>query len=121
MNQDKKFHIIAPTIVNNRIAAIKAIRTLTGLGVKEAKDAIEQPGVDQIFSYSVGLTQLIIEEQCQILRNEKFEIGYSVHIILDDLRKLGAQALLQGEDELANDILQLVIVEKLRRKPEFMD
>lgn len=56
-----------------------------------------------------------IEEQFRLLRNEGVDVGPSVFKILSELRSLGAQALLQGEDELANEILQLVLAEKLRR------
>ena len=56
------------------------------------------------------------EEHFRILRQENVQVGPPVHKILEELRRLGSQALLQGEDELANEILQLVLAEKLRRK-----
>jgi hypothetical protein len=62
--------------------------------------------------------ELTIEDQFRTLRNEKVEVGPRVHQILEGMRKLGSDALLQGEDELANEILQLVLVEKLRRKSQ---
>jgi hypothetical protein len=45
-------------------------------------------------------------------------VGEPAWKIIEELRKLGSQALLQGEDDLANEILQLVLAEKLRRKPQ---
>ncbi len=101
---------------------IKAIRTLTGISLKEAKDASEIVGKSQTFELDPMLwtnyknTELEIEGLCKILRQEGVEVSDPVYKILDDLRKLGSQALLQGEDELANDILQLVLAEKLRRQ-----
>jgi hypothetical protein len=59
-----------------------------------------------------------IENQFRILRSEGVEVGPPVWKIIEELRKLGSAALLQGEDELANEILQLVLAEKLRRKPQ---
>lgn len=106
-----------PATFNNKVAVIKAIRVLTGLGLKEAKDASERPGVRQVFPLVLpsGTDNPQYEEQCRVLRSEGVEVGPAVQKILQELRKLGSQALLQGEDELANEILQLVLAEKLRR------
>jgi hypothetical protein len=109
----------APLI--NKVAVIKAIRTLTGLGLKEAKDASEMPGKPQTFELSGSLflphinTDYEIENQLQILRSYGVEVGDPIYRLIEELRKLGSQALLQGEDEFANEILQLVLAEKLRR------
>lgn len=111
----KQIRIKAPTAITNKVSAIKAIRTLTGLGLKESKDATERPGVQQYFAQTPGVTERDVEEQCRILRNEGFEVGPSVYLLIEELRQLGSQALLQGEDDLANEILQLVLAEKLRR------
>jgi len=106
----------------DKVAVIKAIRMLTGVGLKEAKDISEASG-DQGFViatgnfYSYSNTDQEIENQFRILRNAGVEVGGSAYAILQSLRDLGAEALKQGEDELANEILQLVLAEKLRRKP----
>jgi hypothetical protein len=116
-----RFTIVCPQTYHNKVAVIKALRILTGLGLKEAKDASEVVGRPQAFDFSPSLftayaaPEVEIENQFRILRSEKVEVGPRVHLILDELRKLGSQALLQGEDELANEILQLVLAEKLRR------
>ena len=107
---------------HNKVAVIKAIRMLTGMGLKEAKDTSEIT-IQQTFNistgnfYSYANAVAEIEEQVQILRRNGVEVGESVYLILQSLRDLGSQALLQGEDELASEILQLVLAEKLRRKP----
>ena len=110
-------NFVFPVNYSNKVAVIKAIRTLTGLGLKEAKDASERPGVRQAFPLALpnGINNPLYEEQCRILRIENVEVGPAGQKILQELRSLGSQALLQGEDELANDILQLVLAEKLRR------
>jgi hypothetical protein len=118
-----RFTITCPSSIPNKVAVIKAIRTLTGLGLKEAKDASERPG-PQVFDIhhsnftSWSNPEQGIEEQFRIMRNEGVEVGEPVWKIVESLRQLGSQALLQGEDELANEILQLVLAEKLRRKPQ---
>lgn len=124
MTTATNFTIVCPANYHNKIAVIKALRTLTGLGLKEAKDASEIVGTPQTFALCPALfrdyavPELTIEDQFRTLRNEKVEVGPRVHQILEGLRKLGSDALLQGEDELANEILQLVLVEKLRRKSQ---
>ena len=120
---NQKFTITCPASIPNKVAVIKAIRTLTGLGLKEAKDASERcgPQVYEIFPSSFTSwadPQKGVEEQFRILRTEGVEVGEPVWKIIEELRKLGSQALLQGEDDLANEILQLVLAEKLRRKPQ---
>lgn len=103
----------------NKVTCIKSIRALTGLGLKEAKDIADAGGVLHEKPVSPNLTAREFEENCRILRNEGVEVNGSVFMILQDLRDLGAQALKQGEDELANEILQLVLAEKLRRNIHF--
>ncbi len=107
--------IKCPPVIAQRVTCIKAIRQLTGLGLKEAKDLQDEAHTLHRRATMSGLSQAIFEEACRTLRNEGVEVNGSVHLILQDLRNLGAQALSQGEDELANEILQLVLAEKLRR------
>lgn len=121
--EEQRFNIVCPASIANKIEVIKAIRTLTGLGLKEAKDATECIG-NRVFDIqlsnfsSANDPQRAIEEQFRILRNNGVEVGEPVWEIIESLRKLGSDALLQGEDDLANEILQLVLAEKLRRKPQ---
>lgn len=110
-----------PPALVNKIAVIKAIRSLTGTGLKEAKDASEYQGPQ---TWEVRTTymdgpdyQFEIEGFIRILVSNGVQVQNSVYQILQELRELGSQALLQGEDELANEILQLVLAEKLRRYP----
>ncbi len=105
-----------------RVEVIKAIRMLTGLGLKDAKDASERYG-EQHFTIAIHNFAAYpnpdneIENQFRILRNNGISVGDSVQRLLQSLRELGAEALKQGEDDLASEILQLVLAEKLRRKP----
>lgn len=119
----ERVSIICPGGYTNKVAAIKAIRMLSNMGLKEAKDASEVVGKPVVFDLvrsnfnGYPDPDAEIENQYKILRNQGVQVGEPVHKILDELRKLGADALVQGEDELANEILQLVLAEKLRRKP----
>ncbi len=118
------FNITCPAVHRDKISVIKALRSLTSMGLKDAKDVSETTS-EQVLtvlvhgSYSfadAAQENKFIEDQFQILRNNGCHVGSSVHLILQNLRELGSQALIQGEDELANEILQLVLAEKLRRK-----
>ena len=105
----------------NKINVIKAIRMLTGLGLKEAKDASDQVGRqtliynDHYFVHNGAFSSGGVEEQFRILRTEGIKVGGHLEEVLTELRQLAKKALEMHEDELANEILQLVLVEKLRR------
>lgn len=115
MFEEKKISFTAPATITNKVSVIKAIRILTGLGLKESKDASERVGIRQHFAVNANMTHFLFEEQMKILRSEGFDVIPSALFILEKLRELGSQALLAGEDELANEILQFVLAEKLRR------
>lgn len=123
MANETKFRICVPASMPNKVSAIKTIRMLTGLGLKEAKDVTDQAG-EHVLDFSWDLTSPTgdavqqrneMEAHFTILRQLGFEVGHPVHLILQDLRNLAAEALKMGEDELANEIFQLVVAEKLRR------
>ena len=108
---------VAPGTMINKVAAIKAIRNLTGLSLKEAKDASERPGVTQTFPINQiygATTTREADEQIRILKSEGFDIVNPLGKLLDQLREIAMQALKLGEDEFANETLQLVLAEKLR-------
>jgi hypothetical protein len=108
----------------DKIAVIKAVRIVTGLGLKEAKDLSEIQGVATVninvspgYGANIANMDAYLEEQYRIMRNNGVLVGPAVHRILQSLRNLASEALHQGDDELATEILQLVLAEKLRRKP----
>lgn len=114
--QEPSIKITIPSIsqIPNRVSVIKAIRTISGLGLKESKDITDAVG-DHFISLLPNVSNLVMDEQIKMLRANGIQVEDSAFAIIEDLRKLGASALLQGEDELANEILQLVLAEKLRR------
>lgn len=103
-------------LISDRIAVIKSIRIITGLGLKEAKDITERTipqtlTVTKEFSSNPGR----LDTELKIIRQNNIAVIGSVLTLLEDLRKVATDALGLGEDELANEILQLVLAEKLRR------
>ena len=119
-----KISITFPINHSDKVAVIKAMRCLTGMGLKEAKDASEVANEPKTFSiklpYGTNSTEQYIDEQVRILRLNGCVVGSTAHKLLQSLRDLAADALKQGEDDLANEIMQLVLAEKLRRKNEEM-
>ena len=108
----------------DKIQVIKALRCVFNLGLKEAKD-LSETSIQHVIpvklspAYGQAYTDedLYFEEQCRVLRNNGCEIGPTAYKILQSLRNLAADALKAGDDDLANEIMQLVLAEKLKRKP----
>jgi len=97
---------------SNKVTIIKAIRMLTGMGLKESKDIVDAGGKAEL-----TVTNMInseVEEAYRALRSQ-YVVVSTADKILTELRALATQALAMHEDELANEILQLVLAEKLRR------
>lgn len=111
-----KITIKCPVLIQNKVSVIKAIRTLTNFSLKEAKDASERTYL-QTLDVIPNISDFTIKDQVSILRENNVQVGEPIETIINRLRELGADALTLGEDELANQILQLVLAEKLRRVP----
>jgi hypothetical protein len=112
-----KIRITISRTMTNKVAAIKAIRSLSGLGLKEAKDVSEgYYGTHYDIQVLRGLAATDYDSMCRTLISEGFGVTGSVAHFLQELRELATEALAAGEDELANEILQLVLAEKLRRQ-----
>jgi hypothetical protein len=92
---------------------------LSGCGLYEAKVLSEKAGKQVINvvpnHLNAGTLKAAFESECRILQLNGCEVGPAIYQILQDLRELGAEALRLGEDDIANEILQMVLAEKLRR------
>ena len=105
----------------NRIQVIKSIREFSGLGLKEAKDVTDQPGQHRI-SYAYMKTRAgsgwhinLLNECISNMQAAGIAVKPSAYGILDDLKRLSKEALDIGELDLANEILQLLLADRLRR------
>ena len=101
----------------SKIEVIKALRSISYMGLKEAKDMSELAGPH---TFTVNMRTASdpgreFEEYCRILRSNGCAVGPTINKILQSLRELGSEALRLGEDEIANEILQMVLAEKLRK------
>lgn len=111
----KKFIITCQPQMHSKVEVIKAIRHLTGLGLREAKDVSEIYIPQELIQ--ILNSEAEIQQHYRILKNNGVKISDPAFNILSSLRDLATEALSLGEDDLANEILQLVLVEKLRRNP----
>lgn len=104
----------------NRLVVIKAVRVLTGLGLKEAKDFTEQTGphivrvvcsdgVNWSTGVSVPAHAMYQNAIAELKANSVVVIENSVRSdILMDLRKIVTQAVTNNELELAFDLLTIL-------------
>lgn len=67
-----EFNVLLKSIGNSKIAVIKAVRTITGLGLKEAKDLVE--------SSPVVIKENISKENAQSLEETLKKAGAEVEI-----------------------------------------
>ncbi|MFP3014501.1 MAG: 50S ribosomal protein L7/L12 [Arsenophonus sp.] len=67
-----EFDVILSAIGSNKVAVIKVIRMITGLGLKEAKDMVE--------SAPVTIKEAVSKEESKTLKKSIEEAGASVEI-----------------------------------------
>jgi len=103
---------------NAKVDVIKSLRAISYRGLKECKDMSEAHSFTHLIPVTLspsldgGLTDF--NKHCDILRFHGCEIIPSIHSILQELRELSILATKQGADELASEIIQFVLAEKLR-------
>jgi len=108
---------------NSRVTIIKNIRRISGYGLKESKDLSEVPGKHRLPLMGREMIdakqQGLLDEKISLIARELAEYGVTVgpsgSMIIEELRLLGIKAIEAQEDQLASDIMQLVLAEKLRR------
>ena len=102
----------------NKIACIKAVRTLSGLGLKEAKDLVEaaMEGIEQPLEVKHDLHELDVKKEIAILKEWG---GLVTHlgtghrsIILGTIHEAALFATSTGEYELASKLNLLLADER---------
>ncbi|MGP1928624.1 MAG: 50S ribosomal protein L7/L12 [Arsenophonus sp. NC-WZS1-MAG3] len=72
IEEKTEFEVILSAIGANKVAVIKAVRTATGLGLKEAKDMVE--------SAPTTIKEAVSKEESEILKKSLEAVGASVEI-----------------------------------------
>ncbi|MBK1703203.1 50S ribosomal protein L7/L12 [Halochromatium glycolicum] len=70
--EQTEFDVVLTSFGSNKVAVIKAVRGLTGLGLKEAKDAVE--------GAPTALKEGVSKEDAEAAKKELEEAGASVEI-----------------------------------------
>lgn len=107
----------------NRVNVIKAIRMLTGLGLKEAKDLTEKSGAqmvrvlvedrrDYIDESKIIPAQQAYDDAMQILRSNGVWIDSTASTgrdgALNEVRRLAANAVLHNDFDLADTLIAVL-------------
>lgn len=99
----------------NKVAAIKAIRYITGVGLKDAKDWIESARDGDVIDlkyYPENRKQTDESRvQYEILQGEGYEIinnNTKIDIILEATKQSAKMAIDEGENELATLLLDVI-------------
>jgi large subunit ribosomal protein L7/L12 len=72
VEEQTEFNVIMTAFGENKVAVIKAVRTITGLGLKEAKDAVE--GVPTTLKEGVS------KAEAEEIKKQLLEAGATVEI-----------------------------------------
>ncbi|MCO4322369.1 50S ribosomal protein L7/L12 [Aliidiomarina quisquiliarum] len=72
VEEQSEFDVILKSFGGNKVAAIKAVRTITGLGLKEAKALVE--------SAPVPVKEGVAKEEAEELKKQLEEIGAEVEV-----------------------------------------
>ncbi|AFP85627.1 ribosomal protein L7/L12 [secondary endosymbiont of Heteropsylla cubana] len=72
VEEKTEFEVILSAIGSNKIAVIKAVRSVTGLGLKEAKDLVE--------SAPIALKEGVSKDDAETLKKTLEEAGASIEI-----------------------------------------
>ena len=104
----------------NKIGVIKAIRSLTGMGLKDAKDLSEKPGQHRVevhpYVHTCPITgrEHTLEESFNVyvgwLRNQgiKVVIDSKKEQVMVQLRELAADCLVRGEYDMTVDLINII-------------
>lgn len=91
----------------NKIETIKAIRSLTGWGLKESKDASES--VDLVQMPIRHMTEDQFNAEIEILKRNGITIETSHHnTIQTNMEEMAIQSIRNGEYNLAIDLLEFI-------------
>ena len=72
VEEQTEFNVILASIGANKVAVIKAVRSATGLGLKEAKDLVE--------SAPAAIKEAVSKAEAEALKKELEEAGAAVEV-----------------------------------------
>lgn len=113
--------INVPARVPDAVQSIKAVRRITGLGLKEAKDLVFKPG-DHFLKINLPspatstdpFSATPFEAEIRTLKANGIIVKLGPQWIVDELRRLHTFAVHEGCDEFAEELSVLLTAETLR-------
>lgn len=96
----------------DKIAVIKAMRSLTGMGLKETKDAVELAAQGTPFKFSAGVFAVDGLGEIEVINKNGFtvtEVGANIAIVLESVKASAVFATNQGDNELARLLLNVLL------------
>jgi hypothetical protein len=97
-----------PDQMNKKVNCIKAVRYLTGLGLKEAKAVTDQLSEGKSQKIEVTLQICDRQEQYDTLRENGIQIMEMGNTYVKDIRNLLIRALKNGDYSIAEEVLILL-------------
>lgn len=117
----KHYNMVFPAVNSgyNRVGVIKAVRQITGLGLKDAKDLTEKQGVqlvhivvNDIVDHYTGHPipeKRVLEDALAELRRNGVMVNEAARAgTLEEVRKLASDALLRGELDLSVALIDIL-------------
>jgi hypothetical protein len=96
----------------NKVAVIKAMRSLTGIGLKEAKDAVELAASGTPFQFETGVFISDSLGEVEVIDENHFtvtEVNANVSIVLSSVKQSAIFSTKQGDNELGRLLLNVLI------------
>lgn len=106
----------------NKVAVIKAMRSLTGMGLKQAKDAVELAAAGTPFQFDTSIFLADSIGEVEVIDENGFtvtEVNANVSIVLTSVRQSAVFAANQGDNELSRLLLNVLIdFEQIQKERE---
>lgn len=95
----------------NKVAVIKALRAVSGVGLKEAKDAVEQAADGIAFEFNAPISTNENWDELQTMKTNGFTIAQAndrVTIILESIKQNAIFSTKDGDNDLARLLLNVL-------------
>ena len=100
----------------NKVAAIKGVRTLTGLGLKEAKDLVEciNPGHTEVIHVDAGILEPYYSEALQLIKDSGLRVSTPVinnaarRDIGEQLRQVVTYATMTAQYDISRVLINII-------------
>jgi len=115
--------------LENKVSAIKGVRVLSGLGLREAKDLVERvmPGHSETIIVGHGVMEPRLTEGVQLIRDGGMGVALTDHNsparngIADELRKVVTYAAMTAQYDIGRAIMDVLETYCPEPSKEYLD